>query len=204
MTKTTPKRDAYLAAKAAAEASWESEADTVEQSEALDAAAEVAKAEFLASGEPHLYELRDDSGPSDDLVSAQSMADALEEAESWVRGGDWLMDGEGTAYVTARIRDLATDEEDSVTVTIEPDEPACVDGEAHDWQAPHALVGGIKENPGVWGHGGGVKIREVCLRCGCGKLTDTWAQNPSTGEQGLTSVKYTAGQYADDVCGASC
>jgi hypothetical protein len=69
----------------------------------------------------------------------------------------------------------------------------------HDWQSPHALVGGLKENPGVRGHGGGVVIHEVCVHCGTLRVTDTWAQNPSTGEEGLESVRYEAGKYADEV-----
>lgn len=86
-------------------------------------------------------------------------------------------------------------------LTLQPEAPKCLDGkrDTHDWQSPHAIVGGIKENPGVWGHGGGVKITEVCVRCGCGRHTDTWAQNPSTGEQGLESVRYEAGEFAAEL-----
>jgi hypothetical protein len=87
---------------------------------------------------------------------------------------------------------------DRIAAAIDPgiaNQPACVDGEDHDWQSPIEIVGGIKENPGVWGHGGGVTIQEVCLRCGCGKCTDTWAQDPETGEQGLRSIKYAPGWY---------
>ncbi|MGO9973422.1 MAG: hypothetical protein ACLP01_11570 [Solirubrobacteraceae bacterium] len=31
---------------------------------------------------------------------------------------------------------------------------------------------------------------EVCVRCSAGRKRDTWAQNPSTGEQGLPAVSY--------------
>jgi len=81
-------------------------------------------------------------------------------------------------------------ERDSVTVALEPDEPDCADGADHDWRSPLSVVGGIAENPGVWGHGGGVIIREVCSRCGAYRVTDTWAQDRETGEQGLRSVRY--------------
>lgn len=37
------------------------------------------------------------------------------------------------------------------------------------------------------------------MLCGCGKLTDTWAQDPCDGEQGLTSVSYEARKYAEDI-----
>lgn len=45
--------------------------------------------------------------------------------------------------------------------------------------------------------GGGVVSTEVCGACGCERLTDTWAQDPMTGEQGLTSVAFTPGQHAE-------
>lgn len=88
---------------------------------------------------------------------------------------------------------------DSCRVTSEPPVPPCVDGtDDHDWQSP-SWLGGCDENPGVWGHGGGVVCHEVCLRCGCGQETDSWAQDPQTGEQGLHSVTYHPDQYTDRV-----
>lgn len=91
---------------------------------------------------------------------------------------------------------------DSHKVAIEPEEPDCVEGKSHDWASPHRVVGGIKENPGVWGIGGGVIIHEACLRCGCGRVTNTWAQDMTDGEQGLTSVSYEPGRYSDELFGA--
>jgi hypothetical protein len=88
---------------------------------------------------------------------------------------------------------------DSHTVAIEPTEPDCDAGEAHDWASPQSIVGGIDENPGVQGHGGGVIATEVCLRCGCRRDTDTWAQCRETGEQGLTAVEYTVGEYSAEI-----
>jgi hypothetical protein len=82
----------------------------------------------------------------------------------------------------------------NLTYTFDAKEPECTDDE-HDWQAPYSVLGGIRENPGVWGHGGGVIIREVCAHCGAYRETDTWAQDPSTGAQGLRSVRY---EPADD------
>ena len=57
----------------------------------------------------------------------------------------------------------------------------------------------MAENPGVWGHGGGVIIEEHCTRCDATRTTDTWAQDGSTGQQGLTSVSYGIRQDEDDV-----
>lgn len=80
---------------------------------------------------------------------------------------------------------------DSETHTIEipPTVPDCCGGE-HEFRSPFSVVGGCKENPGVYGHGGGVIMTEVCCLCGCYQITDTWAQNPENGEQGLRSVEY--------------
>lgn len=86
-----------------------------------------------------------------------------------------------------------------VTVTLDPEEPECPSGEGHSWAAPIEIVGGIRENPGVSGvsgYGGGTIRHEVCMRCGCGRTTDSWAHD-SHGTQGLTAVEYVPGQYAE-------
>lgn len=70
--------------------------------------------------------------------------------------------------------------------------PPCTTKSGHRWGRPHHVVGGLKENPGVWGHGGGVVIHDVCLRRGCTvrRKTDTWATDSTTGMQGR-SVRYS-------------
>lgn len=137
-------------------------------------------------------------------------------AEAWMRGGEWFGhgdDSESTVWVRGHLhsedctRDrLAADPDtrcyedcESLTVAIDPPEPRCEDGDSHDWRRPLALVGGIRENPGVQGHGGGVIITDVCMHCGCERRVDTWAQDPETGEQGLESVCYAPGLHAADV-----
>ena len=75
------------------------------------------------------------------------------------------------------------------TVADEDDLPTEGD-EGHAWRSPHALVGGLKENPGVFGSGGGVTIHEVCVRCGLHRHTDTWDQSwTGTGEP-VETVRY--------------
>ena len=143
------------------------------------------------------YKLWDEG--ADKIILADSWGDAREQAQEWIDDCDWDT-SDGTFWVRVHVAELddngnVTDMQDSVKVAIEPEEPPCIDDTGHDWQNPHEIVGGIEENPGVWGNGGGVIIKEVCLRCGCGKTTDTWAQDPNTGEQGLTSVKYEPEQY---------
>lgn len=88
---------------------------------------------------------------------------------------------------------------DCQTISVEPAEPPCSDpvnprtedsDEGHDWREPYALLGGLRENPGVHGHGGGVICNSICVRCGCSRISDSWAQRADTGEQGLRSVEY--------------
>lgn len=125
--------------------------------------------------------------------------DLRAEVEDFVRGGDYNLSPEdGTIWVDVYITD-EDGEEDRMTVKVDPPEPKCFPGEVHDWESPHDIVGGIEENPGVHGHGGGVIIEQVCMSCGTKRTTDTWAQRPDTGEQGLESVSYEEGYYEEDI-----
>lgn len=122
---------------------------------------------------------------------------AREAAEEYVNGGDWGNDEE-TFWVSV----YCTDEDgftEKVKIEVEPTEPDCERGKEHDWQAPYEILGGLKENPGVWGNGGGVKYTMVCMNCGCGKHVNTWAQDRNDGEQGFTSVRYEQGEFADEI-----
>lgn len=75
-------------------------------------------------------------------------------------------------------------------IAINPRGPRCTTGTHHDWQSPLEVIGGLAENPGVSGHGGGVRIRTACARCGTYRVIDTWAQDIVDGEQGLESIAY--------------
>ena len=138
------------------------------------------------------YTLRDDQ--CETTIEADTLDEARDAAAEWVRDGDWN-EPEQTFWVRVRIFDAAGEELGSVSVRIDPDEPSCVDADGHTWSSRHDLVGGLKENPGVWGNGGGVIINEACLRCGAQKKTNTWDYDRSTGEQGLTSVRYERDVY---------
>lgn len=137
------------------------------------------------------------------IVNAEDLSEAKELAREWAEDGIWDTT-EGTFWVTVYIFEPDTEvengwsEELRLRVTIDPPEPKCVEAE-HSWQAPIEIVGGIEDNPGVWGHGGGVVMHAVCLHCRCERVTDTWAQNRETGEQGLESVTYNPGKYSDEV-----
>ena len=124
-----------------------------------------------------------------------------EAAELYVDGGDWGDRSETSwigvyawqiGYMIDADGDLVILEigREQHTIELPAEEPDCEEGHDHDWRSPHSVLGGLAENPGVSGHGGGVIIREVCAHCGRYRITDTWAQDRSTGEQGLRSVSY--------------
>ena len=76
------------------------------------------------------------------------------------------------------------------TSLINPPEPES--DHEHQWDSVQKIEGGLKENPGVWGHGGGVIVSYHCKHPGCyvTMTKDTWAQNPATGQQGYETVVY--------------
>lgn len=151
---------------------------------------------LVGSDCPREWELRE-GGFAYDTVTANSVEEALEIARGNVDRSNYS-ECEGTIWIDVRITCEETGERESSSVTLEPDEPSCAKGEEHDWCSPHDLVGGLEENPGVHGHGGGVIITEVCRHCACKRVTDTWAPNPDTGEQGLRSVSYEEDAYTDE------
>jgi hypothetical protein len=135
-------------------------------------------------------------GPEIDYPDA---ADGAEAASDYVGSGDWgARDATDWVHVAVWRRgfdrdgdELQLDREDR-TIELPADEPACVRGHEHDWQSPYEIVGGLRENPGVQGHGGGVIYREICAHCGRYRTTDTWAPDPDGGEQGKRQVRYGA------------
>lgn len=141
-----------------------------------------------------------DDGNAEIEITADS---AEEAAQEYVDGGDWG-DDSATSWVRVYVQEIDEDGDPvgarkGVKVTIEADEPDCSHNDGHDWRSPHSILGGLRENPGVRGSGGGVIIDEVCVRCGCGRHTDTWAQDPSDGTQGHRSVSYKPGEYTEAV-----
>lgn len=131
-----------------------------------------------------------------EAASAEAALDTID--PDWVDYGDPDEVTRATRYTEITARNV-DDEDDCETRTfrMEPPAPPCADGHAHEWSDDHDLVGGLAENPGVWGHGGGVRIHTACIHCGCGKVVDTWATDPLTGEQGLQALEFHHGQYAE-------
>ena len=103
-----------------------------------------------------------------------------------------------TIWIDVRVKEVDEDgdtvedgEARSARVALDPKEPDCADTHDHDWRSPYSVLGGLESNPGVQRSGGGVVITEVCCHCGYYRETNTWAQDPETGQQGLESVAYT-------------
>lgn len=148
------------------------------------------------------YTLREE-GFDFDHVEADSAEEALDtlplDEDGSLMGGDYNTE-DGTVWT--RIYVFNTENRDdyaSRSFHVHPKAPGCQGGQTHRWRSPLHLVGGLQENPGVFAHGGGIVIHEVCTCCGCGRTIDTWAQNPSTGEQGLESLHYEPKKYEEAI-----
>jgi len=116
-------------------------------------------------------------GVSETVVSASTISEAMDMAREWLQGGDYLHpEDPKTVWVDATVK--GGDETARVTVQFDPPVPICTQG-GHVW---------IEES--VRGHGPGVLVCEYCCKCGVRRVTDTWAQRPDTGEQGLERVWY--------------
>ena len=143
----------------------------------------------------------DDSETYYDLPAAwDPEADDIEDAvvakekaylASCIEPGDETQWFRYTLYRTVLLIDIDEDEDEGyriderdqkadIAVTVHPEEPECTWHEGHEW---------VHEQ--VWGHGGGVVVTEDCRHCGIRVERDSWAQDMSTGEQGLNSVSYS-------------
>lgn len=144
------------------------------------------------------YTYREESGYSVDL-KAGSMDEALEKAEALLRDGEW---GDYSGWVHAWVVATEVDEDgdevdswqDSASVLIEPEEPACPSG-AHDWTGEGE--GGLDENPGVWSVGGAaILTSRHCRHCGLVRRTISGDTNaPGAGNRDGTTYR-----TAEDWC----
>lgn len=133
-----------------------------------------------------------------------SAATARKAAESYVADGDWGEIAE-TTYISVYVWPEETDEDDVIDdrelfcIPLFPPAPDCTAAN-HDWRSPIEILGGCEENPGCFSSGGSTKDVEVCAHAGCGwsRTSDHWAQDRSTGEQGLESVEYEWDDAAAD------
>lgn len=147
------------------------------------------------------YEAQDDQVT--EKLNATSMADALIEAERSWQSGSWATHCEIDVVVHEVITTVTIDEDGNETETRElgqsqtiyvevgevESEPACAASDEHDWCRPHAVVGGLDSNPGVWSGGGtALDTRDVCSCCGVYRDTHYAGSQRSPGEDAETTT----------------
>lgn len=152
------------------------------------------------------YTMAEDGNNAWETIQADSLDDAKKQLHDWARDSDWNMDEWDATTIQVDYALYAgkwepgDDAEPAYEYrhTFHPDEPACIDTNTeHDWTSSVKTEGGLKENPGVFGHGGGVIIHDHCRHCGVQRTQDTWAQDPTTGSVlDCTAVSYA--RAADD------
>jgi len=146
-------------------------------------------AEVERAGRTHYVVEIDGTWGGEEILRADSLDDAVRQAEEWAQDGEWdrrvvvsVWVARLDAYDRMRRSDDITHETlvneslgrwIDVEVGPEPEVPPCTDGREHDWCAPYEVVGGIRENPGVWGIGAGVVLRRVCRHCGRYRVTES-------------------------------
>lgn len=140
-----------------------------------------------------------DEHVSDTVVQADSLEDALELARDWARDGSWdqrcevdvfAVELDLDAYESGNKREAYVGDLAWATVEVgeDPPEPECSEDE-HDWRAPHSVVGGLSENPGVWSEGGTtMTFHRVCAHCGLNRHETRHGAQRNPGQ--LDTVEY--------------
>lgn len=120
-------------------------------------------------------------GATEDIV-AESIDDAIQQGRDWIEAGDWDNDDSGPETISlhcvvraivrdadGHIDDEATEDGEEFDCTGEhtTPEPPCEVRSEHDWRTPHALVGGLEDDPGTYSLGGTRwQFKSVCSYCG--------------------------------------
>lgn len=153
---------------------------------------DIAQAALIASDEEIEWDVAEE-GNVYTTVWAASAEKALELAEDNFDRSCYP-DADESFTITIAVHSDLINQDDSRTVTIDPEVPECVAGD-HDWQSPYSVLGGCKANPGVWASGHGqVSCTSVCALCGSYRTVDHGATNRSNGAQ-MTETSY---RPADD------
>ena len=155
------------------------------------------------------YEAQDDQVA--EKLNATSMADALIEAERSWQAGSWDTHSEIDVVVHEVITTTTIDDDGDETETVEygrsqtiyvevgevESEPACAVSDEHDWCQPHAIVGGLDSNPGVWSGGGtALDLRSVCSCCGMYRDTHHAGSQRHPGEDAETTTYLPADEVS--------
>jgi hypothetical protein len=139
------------------------------------------------------YRISEDSGATE-IIEAADMEAAMAWAKEWAAGGEY----EQRVMVDVDVRGIdeegeETDEHEWAEVEAgpEPEAPECAEGEEHEWAYPHAIVGGLEEDPGVWSLGGTAdRYHSVCRHCGTHRHETHYGSQRNPGQ--VDTVTYEA------------
>ena len=162
----------------------------------VDLAAEIAPeqgtlclecARSIAGGNWHKYIISTGDGGELrlDEVQVSSMEEAKDAAIDWIQDGAWDCKMMLDVWITKVDHDgKVLDRVDFVVeVGKDPEPPECAEGLEHDWCSPYEVVGGLKENPGVWSLGGTtIHTSEVCSHCGWFKKRTVYGSQRNPGQ----------------------
>lgn len=141
-----------------------------------------------------------DDAYCEEVFEADDWEEALENAEDWVRGGEWPDEG-CVVPVTVESEGVYK----RINVGIEPNHRKLIrqadpfneccghDPDDHEWVC--AGEGGCKENPGVWAVSGtGIVVNSHCYWCGLHR-TEYFPGSQRNPDEGYLTVEY---QMPDD------
>lgn len=142
-----------------------------------------------------------------EVLSSLDMESAKIEAQRSWQAGSWDAHSEIDVVVhevvTTTDEDGETTDEttDSQTICVEvgevESEPVCAVSDEHDWCQPHAVVGGLESNPGVWSGGGtALDLRSVCSCCGMYRDVHYAGSQRNPGEDAETTTYLPADEIS--------
>lgn len=146
-----------------------------------------------------------------EVLTSLDLDSAKIEAERSWQSGSWDHHSEIDVTIHEVITTTTTDEDGDETETVEygrsetiyvevgevESEPACAVSDEHDWCQPHAVVGGLDSNPGVWSGGGtALDLRSVCSCCGMYRDSHHAGSQRNPGEDAETTTYLPADEVS--------
>jgi len=152
--------------------------------------------EFLEAQQRDLLRhYRTGDGTVDNVFQATGAVEAMDLAIDWWMEGSW----ENKTELDIFVQEINPWDDDmefpmewkTIEVGEDPPEPECTEDE-HDWERPYEIVGGLKENPGVWSAGGTtMTFHSVCSHCGLHKHETQHGAQRNPGQ--LDTIEYRRG-----------
>lgn len=152
--------------------------------------------EFLEAQQRDLpRHYRTGDGTVDNVFQATGAVEAMDLAIDWWMEGSW----ENKTELDIFVQEINPWDDDmefpmewkTIEVGEDPPEPECTKDE-HDWERPYEIVGGLKENPGVWSAGGTtMTFHSVCAHCGLHKHETQHGAQRNPGQ--LDTIEYRRG-----------